>query len=614
MATCEKCNATFTPNPEATEVTSTRILCEKCEAERRAERLKRAQAAQATQPASTAPAAPAREPLRAQPSGVREAPRASAASRPGATPSTNSRDSVPPVPASKRPATTGGGASTSSSSSGTGAAPGANTTRAGGAPPSRAASSAPASRPVTREAAPSSALRDRGAAAGAARSLAADAEHHASVHKPIPGARGQPAPSHPDVQREAEMLRQRANKTMTYAWIACGVLAVVAGGVWFKINMQKQAEQDAETAHQKLIDDFAAKMRKFDLNVEAQAEEAIKTADGDKIWKDADPKISGEIGGIVNKARANLDLLKDKRELADRLTNAEIVVRDAATKPPDELAKVRRTLEDLDGKGEMMGDDFKKRVATARTTADRAYVTRLHDEAKAQAGQGAGNARVALTAYTKAEEEVLKLFEKSIKSKSKDLEEFFKGHYLDIIKESDALCAILFTPEAIEKTPWTDLLSEDQKKHWQHESGGFKGWRLEGGVLQATGPDAGTGKVALMANPETAGWRDFQMEIEFTAVKGSPTFCFRLLRRVDRQTPQYQVDAGPKGSFKTGQPYTAIATIVGSKYSITWNASDITPYGPEDMRWDMSRKGAFGITLPEDSEIKVTRCRIRELR
>jgi hypothetical protein len=588
MATCEKCNATFTPNTEATEVTSTRILCPKCEAERRAERLKRAQGA---------PVAPAREPLRAQPAAMREASRTSAAPREGASPATNSRDSAPPVPATKRVASANPGAP---------------------APRAPAAASAPASKPAARDtgardpAARDTSARDSGARA-ARPAAPSSAEHHASVHRPIPGAKGQAAPSHPDVRREAEMLRQRANKTMTYAWIACGVLAVIAGGVWFKISMQKQAEHDAEAAQQKLIDDFAAKMRKFDLNVEAQAEEAIKTADGDKIWKDADPKVSGEIGSIVNKARANLDLLKDKRELADRLTNAEIVVRDAATKPPDELAKVRRTLEDLDGKGEIMGDDFKKRVTAARLTADRAYVARLHDEAKAQAGQGAGNARVALTAYTKAEEEVLKLFEKAIKSKNKDAEEFFKGHYLDIIKESDALCAILFTPEAIEKTAWTDLLTEDMKtKHWQHD--GFKGWRIENGVLQATGPDAGSGKVALMAVPDTAGWRDFQVEIEFVPVKGSPTFCFRLLRRVDRQTPQYQIDASSKGSFKPGQSYTALASIVGSKYSITFNASDVTPYGPEEMRWDMSRKGALGITLGEDCEIKITKLRIRELR
>ena len=49
MANCEKCGNSFTPSAERTEVTSLRILCPKCEAERRAEKAARATAAAAAQ-------------------------------------------------------------------------------------------------------------------------------------------------------------------------------------------------------------------------------------------------------------------------------------------------------------------------------------------------------------------------------------------------------------------------------------------------------------------------------------------------------------------------------------------------------------------------------------
>jgi hypothetical protein len=583
MATCEKCNATFTPSTDATEVTSARILCPKCEAERRAERQRRAAAA--AQPAGAKRGNPAAARESASPAAREGAP---PSAREGAAPSAresvppSARESAPPVPALKRPVAGGSKAAAART-------------------PAAAESARPGSGVRAGPSARSAKARSTGLA---------DESAHEPKHKPIPGAKGQATPIHPDVRREAELLRQRANKTMTYAWIVCGILTLIAGGVWFKINLQKQHERELIEAQQKRTNDFLAKMKGFNLDVAAQAEEAIKTADSDKFWKDTE--IAGEVGGIVSKATAVLDLLKDRKEVDDRLTNAELVVRDYASKSAEDLARVRRTLDDLEGKGDMMGDEFKKRVAEAKTTVDRAYITRLHDEAKAQAAGGTGNARVALTAYTKAEEEVLKLFEKNIRSHNKEAEEYFKGHYLAIIKESDALAQSLFTPEEIAKTPWKDLLAEDQKTHWQQYA--FKGWRITNGVLEAAGPEAGSGKDALMAVPEAGGYRDFQLECEFTVVKGAANFCFRLGKRVDRQVEQYLADAGPKSTaFKAGETYTMLVTFVGSKITIAFTPSDIPTYENEE-RWDITRKGAFGVTLGEGSEIKITRLRIRELR
>ena len=63
-----------------------------------------------------------------------------------------------------------------------------------------------------------------------------------------------------------------------------------------------------------------------------------------------------------------------------------------------------------------------------------------------------------------------------------------------------------------------------------------------------------------------------------------------------------------------GEKYAATITFIGSKISITWNTADINPYSIDEVRWAQTRKGAFGITLNEGSELKISRLRIRELR
>jgi hypothetical protein len=637
MATCEKCDATFTPSTDATEVTSTRILCPKCEAERRAERLKRA-APSATAPGSASPGASSPRSDSGAAQGESAARRSVAGASASSASVNASRDGAPPVPAKKRAPVENAGAPVERAASESRiktpreSAPGATRESAGAARESAgtaresagatresaaaaresaigAASSSPRSARAPRATAAASSLRASTSSAEPVARSARVASSAEPKHKPIAGAKGA-APVHPDVRREAEMLRARANRTMTYAWIACGVLAVIAAGFVFRIRIKKQAEADALAAEATKEKNFLTKMKAYNADDPSQADQAIQTAESDKWWKDT--PIAGDVATIVTHGHAVLDLAKDKQEVADRLANAESIVKDFASKSADDIAKVRRTLEDLDGKGDMMGDDFKKRVATARLTVDRAYITRLHDEAKTQAAGGAGNARIALTSYTKAEEETLKLFEKNIQRKNKEAEDFFKGNYTDIIKESDALATSMFTPEEIAKTPWTDLLAATQKDHWQKYE--FKGWRLENGVLDAVGADPGAGKDALMAIPDTGGYRDFQLECVFTMAKGGAKLCMRLGKRVDRQTATYDIDVGPKStSFKAGTEYTALVTFVGSKLTIAFTPADANGY-EDEVRWDVTRKGAFGIVLSEGAEIKITRLRIRELR
>jgi len=404
------------------------------------------------------------------------------------------------------------------------------------------------------------------------------------------------------------MLQRRENKIMTIAWIICAVLLLVAGGVWGMVQVKKSNEAAAFAAHEKAVADFLVEMKAFDLNNEASANKAIEVAEARKdFWQDEN--IAGEVSGIAGRARSNLDSAKDKRETLDRLKGVEDGVQNAASQTPDQLAKVRRTIDDLAQRTELLGPEFKTRLDTARVAADRVYAARLHEDAKAQAAKGPSEARAALTAYTRAENEVTTLLDRAVKMKNTEAQEYFKQHFKDIITESDAVSTALFTPEVIEKTPWKDLLSGEQVKKWQND--GLKGFRIENGVLQAVGPDAG-GKLGVMSIGDVEQWRDFQMEIEF-AVEGGVTFFFRLGRRYDTSSESIQLSTVGNEGLKPKQPYTAVATFVGSKWTFAMPNSDI-PQRDYDINWTRVRKGAFGVTVPEGASLTISKLRIRELR
>lgn len=540
MATCENCSTSFTPSDAHTEVTSLRILCANCEAQRKAERARRA---------------------------AEKAPRPAAAS------------AVPPVPTTRR-------ANPTPPSS---PVPVATTPATNSSPSPRAARPAPPPTPPAPASEP--------------------APRAPTTSRPSSTPKSKPRSATPDVRREVEMLKARENKVMMYGWIVCGVLAVIALGVWWRVQAKRSAEEAAVAAHQKEVNDFATKMRGFDLTNLVLATEAIALAESQKpLWEDS--AITSDIGSIVAKAKTNIESARDRKELELRMTAAEEGIQNAASKTPKEIAQIRRTLQELENKADSMGPEFKARVAASKSGIDRTYVIRLHDDAKATAAKGPSEGRAALAAYTLAEDEVLKLFEAALRSKNKEAEEYYRQHFKDIITESDLIATALFTPEVIEKVPWKDLLSSEFAKSWAND--GLKGFRIENGALQAVGPEIGAGKIGIMSIGDREQWRDFEIDAEFTLVAGTGHFFFRLGKRTDNAGESYSIAPG-EGGFKLGEKYGAKATFIGSKISITWSSADVAPY-EVDTIWSRIRKGAFGMTLTEGSEIKLTRLRIRELR
>lgn len=418
-----------------------------------------------------------------------------------------------------------------------------------------------------------------------------------------------PQDFHPDIRREVEMLKARENKVMMWAWIICGVLLVTTGVVYGIVHSKKIAIQEAIDKRNKVVDDCYTKMKSFDYGTEAGANEAIKFAEANKRDWDEE-KYAGEISSLLGKSKSFLDAAAERREMQSRIEAIESGAKDASSKTPDELAKLRRSLEALENRGDALGTELQARVGTARNSIDRAFAARLHEDAKAQATSGAANARAALTAYTRAEDELLKLFEGAARRHAPDeVQKYYQLHFEQIIQESDALATSLFTPDVIDKTPWTDLLAPDKLKDWQND--GLKGFRIDSGTLHAVGPEPGT-KIGTMDVPAAGGYRDFQLEMEFTLVQGKFDMYFRLGRRFDNSVPNYNMVTSRDSGFKAGRTFTATATFIGSHLKLVFSG-DIQEW-EYDSSWTKSRKGAFGVAVFENSEVKFTKLRIRELR
>ena len=423
---------------------------------------------------------------------------------------------------------------------------------------------------------------------------------------------------HPDIKRELNLLRERENKTMMIAWIVCGVLVLGAGGWFMYVRGVKNAEQQKIDDKIALDANFLKKMQSFDVATEKGATDAISFAAADVLdgttvhWQQSE-KISGVITGIISKCNATLQSLADSKYFNDRLAAVEAVASNAASKSPDEVVRARRTVKELADGSDAQSDEVKKRIATTRMQLEKVYVQRLWDDGKAQAAGGPANFRAALSAYGKAEQACLDLFEKKSPDPTGELQTFARPILSQIYAESDALCAQLFTPEYINQQPWTDLLTGEMASQWQDSS--LNGFRIEGGVLQAVGPDANSGKEGLVSIPKINQWRDVQIELEFELVSGRSQFYMRLLRRADNAVE------GPRFSAKEEDNYvlakskvTVVITAIGNKLSITYTGGAGNDELNREIRANLTRKGGFGASVPPGTELKIHKARARILR
>jgi hypothetical protein len=418
---------------------------------------------------------------------------------------------------------------------------------------------------------------------------------------------------HPDVSREIAMLRQRDSKVMTIAWIVCAVLVVVAGGFGLAAKMRHDNELALAKKHRDDLNNFIEVARKMDIKSEEGALKFLDFLEQSKPlgWEEdlGAGGVGGEAGTLLSLAKANVEADRDKKEQMSRLANIEATLRDAANKNMDEILKARRTLEALVLKDTAYGDEFKARVQAQVGEVDKIVLQRLRQEAKTLAGGGPDKTRAALTAYSKAEDESTKLLDRAMKLKDEAVKTFYTDQFKSLMEESNAYVASVFDEGMINSTPWTDLLSEENKKHWQNY--GLQGFRLEGGKLEAIAPKGGT-TLGLIAFPETAAFRDFTVDMEFT-LTGSVDALFRLGKRVDNTVEYWNLSTTGQEPLKPGQVYTLQASCIGSKLVGTLNPADASLPGTEST-WTKSRKGAFGFQMHDGAELRITRLKIRQLR
>lgn len=257
------------------------------------------------------------------------------------------------------------------------------------------------------------------------------------------------------------------------------------------------------------------------------------------------------------------------------------------------------------------------RCGSARTTdptppqnEEQERVARLADEAKRLAGNGPVSEGEALAAFSKAEDEAAKCLDRAVHGNDETASTFFVAQYRQILNDSDAFVTSLFTPERVEATPWVDLLAPNQEKHWQHY--GVEQFRIEEGCLQLLGPRAGASERGLIVFPDTGGFRDFELELEFT-LKGTIDWVFRLGRRLDNTIESWNVSTAGPEPLTEGRLYSLHATMIGSRLTGRLVPED-TVLPETTSSWIKSRKGGLGAQIHEGAELKITRFRVRRLR
>jgi len=438
------------------------------------------------------------------------------------------------------------------------------------------------------------------------------------LHKPIPGGRKDNS-EHPDIKRDLALLRQRDNKLMMIAWIVCGVLVLGAGGTYLVVKGKQVAAEEAVRIELDRQDRFLKQCQGFDLTTTAGAEQLVAFTNADMIdgikvgWQNAD-RIDSKVRDLIGKAQATVDRLAAQAAFAERVALVASAANDAGSKTPEEIKRARTTLKDLQESTEGQTDEMKTKLAEYRLALERVYVTRMWDTAKALEAKGQPEWLKALVEYGKAEQACLDLFEKRVPDPTGELVKFAGELRPRIYEESDALCAKLFTPEYINQQPWTDLLGGDMAKQWQDAS--VEGFDVSGGVLKATGPAASSGKEGLVSIPKQVQWRDFQLEVEFEVTGAQTQFFLRLLRRADNavEGPKFVIGkAADEDGIESGKRVTVIMTCVGNELRLAWPNGERTD-STTQVKYNLTRKGGFGATVPPGTSLKITKARVRILR
>jgi hypothetical protein len=420
---------------------------------------------------------------------------------------------------------------------------------------------------------------------------------------------------------ESHELSKKQGRSALIGFIVAVVILAVAGVTLWKVMGIHKSERDVQAAYQAKLDKFREDFQAIDISNEEGANRLVAFVDLEEnqaLWKAAD--YAPDVVSRRAKAKTFLEQQAERQGLLDRLSAIENALAQAATIAPAELAEQRRRIEELIPKADFLGAEFPSRMKALRDTADKTYVERLKTEAT-NASHADPMSRQELSKIQFSEDEVLKIYEAAYrlwdKNKSDaalgEKKSYYEGIYRSVMSFSDTAVGRFFTAEEIEKTPWTDLLSGEQASNWAGEA--VKGFerRIENGVMHLIGPDPSVGSEAIISVGDREQWRDFLIDIEFTIVKGKFTVFMRLPRSWQENVELLELSTA-EGLFTPGESCAMWLRMVGSTFAYEIRSEDSN--GPESspISWTQVRKGAIGLSIPKNSEVKITRLRIKALR
>ncbi|MSR61201.1 MAG: zinc ribbon domain-containing protein [Planctomycetes bacterium] len=531
MSTCENCGKSFELQESLAEVTSLRVLCPQCGAERAAAKARKAA-----------------------------------------------------VPASGRPAQ---------------AKPAAAPAAAPKAPPPSAAQKAAAPAPKSAAPMPAKKLQTRAEAAEAA-------------------AKAAPKKAKPEIELASRNLQKRGSRELLIAFAVAVVIFAVAGGVLWMVLDQKKAEQATRDAYSAQVKKFKADFQAFDIETEDGATRLIAFQEEQKpLWKDLD--FAGEVVNRTAKAHTNLERREQQQELRRRLEEIEAVMAKAAELKPNELADQLRRLDELKLKVGVLDDpEFWARVDKDCVEGERIHLERLMATAQAAAASEPLD-RAALATLAAVEDDVFKLLDSTARALAKDSQNTelnekkkdFETRYRTVMKLADDAVERFFTAEVIEATPWRDLLSDPSA--WKAaEAKGFE-HNIVNGTLTMIGPDPDADGQGVMSIGDREIWRDFVIEVEVTIEKGMVECFFRLPINWQKNVEYYDLTTD-EGELEAGRTYALEFRALGSTLTITNKTEDTQRPENKPISWIQIRKGAFGLSVPNKTEIKFTKMRGKVLR
>ncbi len=300
----------------------------------------------------------------------------------------------------------------------------------------------------------------------------------------------------------------------------------------------------------------------------------------------------------------------ERGEYLTRFQDFQSKVRILRALPFEQLRELKGELEFLEQGVVIAGPEFVGILAEARNAFHRGYATRLRDDAKSFAAANPDKGLGSLARYKDAEDEIYKLFESAYTARLEEAKEFFEEQYRGIQAEGDALCASVFTPEMVERTPWKNLLTSDLTKEWVASSVEGFSWRIEREALRIEGPAKGSGKKGILSIGDREKWRDFVLEFEVTFESGEVELFVRLGTHADRRAMSTHLAVSPHG-FVAGTPDSCEITCIGNKFSL--KVADQPPYEAETP-WTVSRKGSVGLVIDPETKVRFSRMKIRVLR